>query len=362
MEPTPVDPLKGWKSFCCFEKGRGEKDGLVTVVYELSHVPTPSAPQGLEEFQKMLMPYLTPGKGRIEFSNRLTSFAITDTKENIGYVEKMLQLLHKPDAPIFIEARVVEVRWDKNLQIGVEGNLAGNAGFWAANPASGSFMREARVRFQPTEAQNTLVPFQGSTFRFNSTSPRKGTFDGLVEMFVERGKADILSQPRVLVRANQTAVIFTGDEIPFPQNVLTQPTGTQVNYLYRQAGVRLEVTPRVAAPGQVALAMKPEVTSTHGTIELAPTLFAPEFTVRSVSTDLIVRDGEEIVIGGLYRKNKTEVRRGLPFLSDIPLLGYLFGKTEEEELVQEVLFFIKPTIIKSEQEQPRGVIVPLPDK
>jgi type II secretory pathway component GspD/PulD (secretin) len=77
-----------------------------------------------------------------------------------------------------------------------------------------------------------------------------------------------------------------------------------------------------------------------------------------VSTELIVRDGEEVVIGGLFRRDKTLIRRGLPFLSDIPILGYAFGKTEETEIVQEILFFIKPTIIKSEQEMPRGVIVP----
>src|SRR5437667_9756230 len=145
--PQPATPPKPWATFCCFEKGRAEKDGLVTVVYELSHVPSPPNPlnppqhtQGLEEFQKMLLPYLTPGKGRIELSNRLNSFAVTDTKENIAYVEKMLQLIHKADAPILIEARVVELRWDKNLQIGIEGNLGGTAGFWAQNASSGSFL------------------------------------------------------------------------------------------------------------------------------------------------------------------------------------------------------------------------------
>jgi type II secretory pathway component GspD/PulD (secretin) len=73
-----------------------------------------------------------------------------------------------------------------------------------------------------------------------------------------------------------------------------------------------------------------------------------------VTTELLVRDGREVVIGGLYRRDRTLIRRGLPFLSDIPVLGYLFGKTEESEIVQEILFFIKPTIIKSEEEMPRG--------
>lgn len=357
-QAKPAEPAKPWTTFCCFEKGRTEKDGLVTVVYELSHVPSPTSPQGLEEFQKMIQPYITPGKGRIELSNRLNALSITDTKENIAYVEKMLQLIHKADAPILIEAKVVELRWDKDLQVGIEGDLSGSAAFWTQNPSSESFMREARIRFQPQDVLTT-TPFQGSTFRFNTSHHRRGTFGGLIEMFVERGKAQILSQPRVLVRSDQTATIFTGDEVPYPVSVATQPVGGAITtYQYKQAGVKLEVSPRLAAPGQVALRMRPEVTTTFGFVQVIPNVNAPQFTVRSVSTDLLVRDGEEVVIGGLYRRDKIQIRRGLPFLSDIPLIGYLFGKTEDQEVVQEVLFFIKPTIIKSEQEQPRGVVVP----
>ncbi len=357
-KPADSVPAKPWTSFCCFEKGRAEKDGLVTVIYELSHTPSPTIPQGLEEFQRMLMPYLTPGKGRIEVSNRLNSFALTDTKENIAFVEKMLQMLHKADAPILIEARVVELRWDKNLQIGIEGDTTGTAAAWTQSAASESLMREVRVRLQPQDAQSTS-PFQGSTFRFSTTSPKRGTIGGLVELFIQRGKAQILSQPRILVRSDQTATIFTGDEIPFPDSVQTQPVGGAITtFKYKQAGVKLEVSPRLAAPGQVALRMKPEVITTFGTVQIIPGVQAPQFTVRSVTTDLLVRDGEEVVIGGLYRRDKTEIRRGLPFFSDIPIFGYLFGKTEDQEIVQEVLFFIKPTIIKNEQEQPHGVVVP----
>jgi type II secretory pathway component GspD/PulD (secretin) len=356
----PQDPpAKPWRDFCCFEKGRVERDGLVTVVYELSHTPSPPTHTlGVAEFQRMLQPYVTPGKGRIESSDRLSALTITDTKENIAHLERMLHLLHSADAPIMIEARVVELRWDKDLQIGLEGDVAGNAAAWLNNADSGAFLREIRVRFNPQAALG-VTPFQGSTFRFNSVSSHRGTVGGLVQMFVERGKGQILSQPRVLVKADQTATIFTGDNVPYPVSVTTQPVGGAITQFgYKDAGVRLEVTPHLAAPGQVALRLKPEVISTFGFVELLPGVQAPQFTVRSVSTELIVRDGEEVVIGGLFRRDKTLIRRGLPFLSDIPILGYAFGKTEETEIVQEILFFIKPTIIKSEQEMPRGVIVP----
>ncbi len=363
-QEKPPPPKPPWQDFCCFEKGRAERDGLVTVVYEVSHPP--SAAQagvaahqllGIEEFQKMLQPFVTKEKGHIEFSNRMSALSITDTKENVAFVERMFQILHTPDAPVMIEAKVVELRWDNDLQIGMEGDLTPAAAAFVQPAGSEAFFREARLRFNPADALGPS-PFQGSTFRFNAVDSQRGTYGGLIQAFVERGKATILSQPRVLVKADEVATIFAGDEVPFPRSLQIQPAGAITTFEYRQAGVKLEVTPHIAAPGQVSLRMKPEVTSTLGFIPIAQGVTAPQFTVRSVSTELLVRDGEEVVIGGLYQRNKTEIRRGLPFLSDIPLLGYLFGKYEEGEVIREILFFIKPTVIKSREELPRGVLIP----
>ena len=336
----------------------------MTVVYEVCHTPSAAQAgvaahqlQGIEEYHKMLLPFLTQGKGHIEYSNRMSALSITDTKENIGFVQNMFQILHTADAPVMIEAKVVELRWDNDLQIGMEGDLSAAAAAFVKPAGSEAFFKEARIRFNPTDALGP-APFQGSTFRFQTVDHQLGTYGGLIQSFVERGKATILSQPRVLVKADETATIFSGDEVPFPRALQIQPAGAITTFEYRQAGVKLEVTPHIAAPGQVSLRMKPEVTSTLGFIPIAQGVTAPQFTVRSVNTELLVRDGEEVVIGGLYQRNKSEVRRGLPFLSDIPLLGYLFGKYEETEVIREILFFIKPTVIKSRDELPRGVLIP----
>ena len=123
-------------------------------------------------------------------------------------------------------------------------------------------------------------------------------------------------------------------------------------------------TPTQAQP-RVGLKLKPEVSSTFGFIPLgsgASAVLAPRFNVRNAETELLVRDGDEVVIGGLYRRVNNTVRRGIPFLSDIPIIGVLFGKYEEEEVVQEILFYIKPTIIKSEADLPREDIDPLRDR
>lgn len=353
--PSKAKPEPPWQDFCCYEKGRIEHGELVTVIYEINHAGTPQKPQGLEDYAKLLTPFLTKEKGRVDSSNQLGTLTLTDTKQNLPLLEKLLQTIHQPDAPVLIEARVVELRWGKGLQIGIDGDL-GSGMLWTKNGESDAAFRDFRMSVPPRDA--VPPPFEGSAFRFNSLSHHKGTVGALVQMFVERGQAQILSQPRILVKAEQTATIFAGDEIAIPNNLVIQPAGTQITFSYRPIGVSLEVTPQLVAPGQVSLKIKPEVSGTFGFQEISPTVSAPTFTVRRAMTELIVRDGEEVVIGGLYRRDKITIRRGIPFLVDIPLLGYLFGKYEEDEIVQEIIFFIKPRVIKSEEDMPRGMIVP----
>ena len=286
------------------------------------------------------------------------------TPENLPFLEKMFRMLHRPAAPVMIEAKVVELEWDNSLQIGVEGDLAGNALVWSESPTSDTFLREIRNRFSPSDALGSS-PFQGSVFRFGRTSAATGSFGGLIQMFAERGQAQILSQPRILVKANTTAKIFAGEDVPIPKGFVVNPSGTTTTFEYKPIGVNLEVTPQLAAPGQIMLKLKPEVSNTFGFLPLgsgASTVLAPQFNVRSAETELLVRDGDEVVIGGLYRRVKNTVRRGIPFLSDIPIIGILFGKYEEQESVQEILFFIKPTIIKSAEDLPRENINPLLDR
>ena len=338
-----------WQDFCCYEKGRVVGKEATTVVYEIEHGPEGKT-DGLAEWEKLLKPYLTD-KGSIVHSDILNTFTVTDTAEGIAKIETMLKIIHEADAPVEIEIQVIELRWDDDLQIGLEGDLTGAATAWTQRVGSEAFLDDIRVRFNPSDAL-LGAPFQGSAFRFSTSSKHQGTFGGLLQMFVERGHANILSRPKVIVRAGRTAKIFTGDEVPYPTGLTLQGNTEKIAFSFKKAGVSLEVTPYIAAPGTVRLKIKPEVITTFGFLDISGTQ-VPQFTTRSVETELIVRDGKEVTIGGLLRTDKTTVRRGLPFLSDIPLIGVLFGKYEDREIKQEILFTIKPTILKTHEELPK---------
>jgi len=310
----------------------------------------------LNEFLRVLSPHLTPGKGRIEASDTLSTLMITDTKENLPVIEKLFKMVHHAEPPILIESKVVEVRWSKKLQIGLEGDVTTSSALFVKSGGSGAFLRDIRMKLNPQEAI-LPTPFQGSTLRFSRTNGGD-TVGGLLQMFQQRGRAQILSQPRILVKADEKATIFAGEEIPYPAEILVHPGGTNTTLRYKNSGVLLEVTPHLAGPGYILLKIKPEVTTVIGFVQITSTTQAPQFTVRRIETDLMVRDGEEVVIGGLYRMEKNVVRRGIPFLSDIPILGYLFGKVEEDEILQEILFYLKPTIVRGEKDIMREVFDP----
>lgn len=349
--PPPAAPT-GWKDFCCFEKGRMEQDGKVTLVYHWHHHNVP-------EFARILKEQLPPAPATlVSGSDQASALIITTEKAKVAHVEKVLQGLHHADAPLLIEARVVELRWDREMEIGVEGDLTSGSAIFVKNSGSEAALRDVRVKFNPESAIGGS-PFQGSTFRFNSSSSHRGNIGGVIQSFVERGRAQVLSHPYIYVKSGEKATIHAGQEIPAPESLTIQSGTTTIQVKYRKIGVTLEVTPHIASPGQIILKLKPTVSSTlPQLVPISSTFSAPQFTVGEVETEVIVRDGEEVVIGGLVRKSTQEVRRGIPLLSDIPILGYLFGKYEELEVKQEILFFIKPKLVDEPSSLPRQIIDP----
>ncbi|MHC4605719.1 MAG: type II secretion system protein GspD [Planctomycetota bacterium] len=350
--PKKQEETKVWKALDCYEKGRVEHDGNVTVVY---HWGKPN----IKEYAEILKQYFD-NKVKVNSSDSAKLLIVTLEKDKVPLLEKIIPLIHGGNVPILIEARVVELRWDKDLQIGLEGDLsAGSAIFTKETPKTdtGSFLREMSAKLNVTDALG-VAPFQGTTFRFYSSDRRRGDIGGIIQAFVEHGKADILSQPRLIVQSGTKATVHAGEEIPSPSDFSISGGGTSIRVKYKKVGISLDVTAEVASPGYVLLDLHPSVSTTlPQLVPVSATFQAPQFATREVTTKVLVRDGEEVMIGGLKRKQVQEIRRGLPFLSDIPFIGYLFGKTERETIQQEIIFFVKPHIL-SEESLPRDIFDP----
>lgn len=351
-----------------FEKARFERDGMVTLYLRVGHgrgrllkailegapLSTPGRPTPDITVTPNSKARILTDKGWALEAETMHLLIVSDVKENIAAIESILRALDVPDPQVFIEGRIVELRWDRDLQIGVEGDGAAST-LWALKSGSDAFLKEVRAKFNPTDAI-TGGPFQGSSFRFSRTSAHQGTLAGVIQAFVQRGKGEVLSNPRIMVESGDEALVSAGERIPYSKTILI-PGGSQTSVEYEEAAVSLKVRPHIVGASSVHLEIETSVKALAGFLNF-PTGTAPTFTTRQAKTQVTVKDEEEIVIGGLLQKEKATVRRGIPFLSDIPIFGLLFGKYEETETVREILFFLKPSIVRHERGPARPIIDP----
>jgi general secretion pathway protein D len=160
-------------------------------------------------------------------------------------------------------------------------------------------------------------------------------------------KVRILESPSVLALDGQQAQIIVGAEVPYPGSSFTGAVGgSTTSVQYRDTGIQLLVIPRISASGSVTLELAQEVSAPGASVPIGDGN-APSFTKTSVSTTLSVKDGETVAIAGLIRDSNDFSRSGVPFLSQIPLLGSLFGHTSKNSRRSELLILITPHVIRT---------------
>jgi pilus assembly protein CpaC len=171
----------------------------------------------------------------------------------------------------------------------------------------------------------------------------------LIQFLQANGLATILAQPTILALSGQEALFQVGGEIP-----IRIVTGFVADVEFKPFGTLVQFLPRVSEEGDILLTVTPEVSQADFA---SPVDGIPSFRTRRASTSARLRNGETLVLGGLTQTNRREVVRGLPYLQDIPILGYLFRDTRYEDEVTELLVVVTPHTV---QPIPAGQTVELP--
>jgi type II secretory pathway component GspD/PulD (secretin) len=163
-----------------------------------------------------------------------------------------------------------------------------------------------------------------------------------------RSSVIILDRPLLLAANNEEAEIVVGEQRPFVQvNRSTDGGVLDAVVQYKDVGTVLRVLPTISSDGYVQLRVVQEVNSAAGS---APGLNAPVISTRAISTQLLVRDGHTVVLGGLSGRQRDRVRGGIPFLSDLPLIGGLFGRRGRDDSDFELFIFITPHVVYSDDD------------
>ena len=251
-------------------------------------------------------------------------------------IERILRKLDVIATQVLIEASIVEVTLEDDLEYGLEWtfqNGIGNdyLGTGSLNLSSGG----------------GGIASQASGFAYEVTNSA-GFTKAVLNALAEKSLLNVISTPSVLVLDNHTADISVGIQQPIQSRQSVTDGGvSQTSIEYKDTGVKLQVTPSVNDGGLVTLEVTQSVTDV-GNIDTATR--QRSFNERSVSSKVAVRDGDSVVLGGLIRDNASSAKSGVPLLMDIPVLGSLFSSTVDTSARTELLIFITPRVVESDEE------------
>lgn len=250
-------------------------------------------------------------------------------------VEAVLKRLDTIPLQVLIEATILEVSLDDELRYGVE---------WFFNAGDNSF-----------SLSSLATGAVGSLFPGFSYALRTGDVRFIVNALETVTNVRVVSSPLLLVLDNQTAALQVGNEVPISTqssvSTITADAPVINSIEYRNTGVILDVTPRVNTGGLVTLELGQEVSDAVRTT--SSDLNSPTFEQRRVESTIAVQDGEAIAIGGLIRDRDERTDSGLPLLKDIPLLGFLFGTTANQNTRTELLILLTPRVVGGQEEAQR---------
>ena len=165
--------------------------------------------------------------------------------------------------------------------------------------------------------------------------------DVVLSALEANGKGKIISNPKVITSDNRPAKVSQGTQIPYQTSSGT--LGTNIQFI--SADLSLEVTPHVTKDGNIRLT----IVAKKDDPDFDPRFTAgtPGISTNEASSEMLIKDGQTVVIGGIYMVSKTDNENGIPLLKDIPLLGWLFKNNVKQENKNELLIFVTPTIIQN---------------
>lgn len=302
-------------------------------------------------------------RGSIAVDDRTNTLLVTDTAERLQDIRRMVRTLDIPIKQVLIESRIVVVNddfsRDLGIRLGVTGDDIGNdtiTVFSGTGEATNNYLGSI-VDSLNDPTGNTPVELPTLANRYNVNVPianPAGRFslavlgqDYLVDLELTaleaEGRGEIVSTPRVITANQKEARIEQGVEIPYQQSASSGATTIQ----FKKAVLSLTVTPQITPDNNIIMDLKVhkdnvgDIISTGG---LGGTV--PSIDTRAVETQVLVADGQTVVLGGIYETERRETISKVPFLGDIPYLGVAFRSTQRIDNKAELLIFVTPRIIE----------------
>lgn len=273
---------------------------------------------------------------------RLNQLIITATKSDMEIISKLIKKVDARTQQVLIEAFVVEVSDDFQKAFGTRVGLDGDVSFQGVDHNTFN----ASVTGLASEASSDVSAGTEGALLSDlavASSSGIGILAGLgsaadlkleLTALEQEGLSKVIANPRIFTLDNQEAVIFQGSEVPY---TTVSSEGTQIEF--RDAGLRLAVTPTIVGDGNIVMSLLVEKDTVDTSVE------NPPITSSSLTTSLVSQDGEIVVIGGIYTVSEVGAIEKVPFFGDIPYVGKLFKSDTRTDSRNELMIFIAPKVL-----------------
>lgn len=285
---------------------------------------------------------LLSARGVVSVDSRTNSLWIQDTLSQIKSLKQLIKKLDVPIKQVLIEARIVEVTKDFSRDLGIRWGVA-----QPNRPGRNDVPLPDRTDVSIDQRLNIdlgVAPLTGSPASMGIALARLNQnllLDLELSALESEGLADLISSPKLMTTNQQPAIIEAGQEIPYQQATVNGATAVS----FKKAVLSLKVTPQIT-PGNKIL-MELQINQDMPSAKIYNGV--PAIMTKEIKTNVLVNNGQTIVLGGIYQQNKNKAIHRIPFLGQLPVLGLLFGNKEVSVSNDELLIFITPKIILDSQ-------------
>lgn len=287
---------------------------------------------------------LISGRGFISSDERTNTISVRETADKQEQIRRLIATWDIPVRQVLIEARIVKARTNIASDLGVQwGGAVQDTGGNHQAFGGGSYETTSQV------SQGQTITFPGANVvdlgvtKAGASSFALGFSNDHVLLQMELsalesdGRGEIVAQPKVVTADRQTATIKSGEEIPYQEASSSGATSVS----FKEAVLSLEVTPQITPDGKVIMDLKINQDN-RGEV----TNGIPSIETNEIVTQVLVGNGETVVLGGIFQTEESITVTQTPYLGDIPYLGALFKRTEKVDERAELLIFITPKLLK----------------
>jgi len=301
-------------------------------------------------------------RGSLSIDDRTNTLLLQDTADRLADIRRLVQTLDIPVKQVLIEARIVIVSDDFSRELGVR-----FGGAFVGNYGNDGLMYVGAQGLDAGDAGPVITPSGGN---LNGNQVTTGTVndrymvnlpianpagrlamtlldsDYVVDLEItaaqREGRGEVVSSPRVITANGKEAVIEQGQEIPYQESASSGATTTQ----FKKAVLALKVTPQITPDDRIILDLTVSKDSVGQNVASATGGFVPSIDTREITTQVLVNDGQTVVLGGILETERRDTVNKVPFLGDVPGLGVLFRSKGRTDNKDELLIFVTPKILR----------------